>query len=105
MVADEALQGTLRHDHRLGRLRRMEVLGFSDDDCRSHPHCHQRRMRIGSGCAELALVAAASSMLKQRWLGSSCRQIPPIAESAQSAMSKNLEASDLTSRCRCLPGT
>jgi hypothetical protein len=62
MVADEALQGTLRHRPMLGRLRRIEVLGFSNADCRSQPHCHQRRMRIGSGCAELALVAAASSM-------------------------------------------
>jgi hypothetical protein len=41
-------------------LRRVEDLGFSDADCRSQPHCHQRRMRIGSGCADLAVVAATS---------------------------------------------
>jgi hypothetical protein len=60
MVVDEALQGTLRHRHMLVRLRRMKVLGFSDADCRSQPHCNERRMRIGSGCAYLAVVAAAS---------------------------------------------
>jgi len=61
VVADEALQGTLRHRHMLVRLSRMKVLGFSDADCRSQPHCHQRRMRIGSDCADLAVVATTSS--------------------------------------------
>jgi hypothetical protein len=36
----------------------MKILGFSHADFRSRPHCYQRRMRIGSGCADLAVVRA-----------------------------------------------
>jgi hypothetical protein len=45
----------------------MKVLGFSDADCRSQPHCYQRRMRFGSSCADLAVVAAASSTPFEDW--------------------------------------
>src|ERR1019366_8577966 len=39
MVAHEVFRGTLRHRHRLVQQRQIEVLGFSDADCRGQPHC------------------------------------------------------------------